>query len=661
MLNQQAIKPLFVEEEKEKQLEENDTLQESTMLQTQQTETKLVDKIHVIHNLTTPKVSYQELADRINNKTYDRSVFVKWKKSNSKTMEEITNTLSILNDMLEASVVMFDYKDINREYQLLSGKCLKYLNSHHPRTDEGKARLDLVQKIYARVLEDRHNLDVNAGHLKEEDKNNLITWKYMIEDHTVIRIPKKQIVSSEGQEYSGSSTVTKLRGETTYYLKSQETMPRTSDLKVLKEQLKAEYERKIHEIDDPSNPQYSGMTEEVKAQKRAAFVGTIDLMNRMDEWIVAIGEDSIRNVDEKKWKEMITSEDCIKAYKLTEEDKPLFLSFTRELSKRVVLYKAGHQDAMIPSGSVLDVRNEATSVLADTLGISGIIMGSRSIEVEVEGERYKALRMQEVFGMNGYSDLCDEKYLGKTIEMTPTALKQYQTLQIFDVICGQVDRNYNNILLQTEETEDKLIIKSITGIDNDLSFGLLTYNDITFKLDQFKKHDNIGWLRPIEDTNHRTFLTGVDKQFADKILELKPDMLKYILGPYVSKKEIDACQDRLKGVQEHLKTIISRDKKKDPEDRIVMSTEAEWASRLKSLVDTEGLDEETKKAHDAYMKRLKTHSYIMDHCLHKKMDQFPNFFVWGEYLMKKKEEAEKKAKQQGEKPQVETVKTDEGQ
>ena len=74
MLNQQAIKPLFVEEEKEKQLEENDTLQESTMLQTQQTETKLVDKIHVIHNLTTPKVSYQELADRINNKTYDEYI-----------------------------------------------------------------------------------------------------------------------------------------------------------------------------------------------------------------------------------------------------------------------------------------------------------------------------------------------------------------------------------------------------------------------------------------------------------------------------------------------------------------------------------------------------------------------------------------------------------
>ena len=639
MLSQQAVKTMFVEEEKDKQLEQTDTMQKSTMQQSQEieTQTKLVDKTRIIHGLTTPKMSYKELAERINNKTYDRSVFVRWKKSNSKSMEEITSALHILNDMLEASVVMFDYKDINREFQVLSGKCLNYLRTHHPRTDEGKARLDLVQKIYERVIEDRHNLDVNAGHLKKSDKNNYTQWKYMVEDHTVIHVPKEQIEDFKGQEFAGSSTVTKLNGEQSYILKNQETMPGTNNVQVLKVQLKEEYERKIREIDDPANPRYKDMPAETKAQKRAAFLGTIDLMNRMDAWINAYDNDTIRDVDEKVWKSMIADQACLDAYKLKEEDKPLFLSFTRELSKRVVLYQAGHEEAKIPVGSVLDVRNEATSVLADVLGISEIIMESRSAEVEVEGEQYKALRMQEVFGMNGYSDMSDAKYLGKTVEMTPKALKQFQTLQIFDVICGQVDRNYNNILLQTEEKDGKLIIKSITGIDNDLSFGLLTYNDVTFKTDEFGHHHNPGgWMRPIEDTKHRTYLTGVDKQFADRVLELKPDMLKYMLGPYVSKEEIGACQDRLKGVQEHLKSLISRDKKKAPEDRIMISTETGWEHRLKSLVDTTELDEATKKAHDAYMQRLTKNSYIMDHYLSKEMKQFPNFWAWGQYVAEQK-------------------------
>ena len=329
---------------------------------------------------------------------------------------------------------------------------------------------------------------------------------------------------------------------------------------------------------------------------------------------------------------MIKDPDCIRAYRLTEEDKKYFMAFTRELSKKIVQYRAGKEDAKIPPGSVLDVRNEATSVLAETLGISDLIMESRTMDVEIEGEQRQVLRMEQVFGINGYSDMSKAEYLGKSVHMTPKALKQFQSLQIFDVICGQVDRNYNNVLLQTRQEGDKIFIDSIKGIDNDLAFGLLTYNDITFKLNRRGQAVKRGYLNPIEDPQHKTYLAGVDKAFADKIIELKPDMLKYILGPYISKEEIMACQDRLKGVQEHLKSLQSRDKKKDPKDRFMITSDEVWADRLKGIVSPgEGLDEKTKTAHGQYVERLTKHSLIMSHYLGEKMERFPDNYSWEAY------------------------------
>ncbi len=719
MLNQHLSQgPIHREDQRYDQLEEQRELQSHTPLQQELQPQQIEDKTKVIHGINTPKLSYKELAERINNKTYDRSVFVMWKKSNSESMQEITSALNILNGMLESSVVMFDYKDINREFHVLTKKCLDYMRTHNPRTDEGKARLDLVQKIYNRALEDRHNLDVNAGHLKKSEKSGLLSWKYMIEDHTLVSIPKNQIEKPKGQELSGSSTVTRLIGETSYYMKDQETMPATDHVPTLKIQLKEEYEKTLREIDNPANTRYKDMPEELKAKKKEDIAGILALMDRMDLWIDTYDQDTIKNVDEKKWKKMEWDADCIETYRFGGEysdemaellrnkdrlekvikeqaenkeaqkqleevqakieelmpkyevelakSKSYFLAFTRDLSKRAVLYQAGHKDAKIPPGSVLDVRNEATSVLADVFGISDMIMESRSVDVEVQGEKYRALRMQEVFGINGYSDMCDAKYLGKTIQMTPKALKQLQTMQVFDIICGQVDRNYNNYLLQTKEEGDKIIIQSITGIDNDLAFGLLTYNDITFKKDQFGNHHTPGWMKPIEDEKGRTFLAGVDKQFADRVLELKPDMLKYILGPYISKEEIVACQERLKGVQQHLKTLISRDKKKKPEERFMLGTDAAWGERLKTLTSTEGMDDEAKKYQERYVKRLVDHSLIMDHLLNKTMTEFPSFMAWHQYKEKlKKEQQEKQKKEQGgqpqtetEKPQTETTKSD---
>ena len=75
---------------------------------------------------------------------------------------------------------------------------------------------------------------------------------------------------------------------------------------------------------------------------------------------------------------------------------------------------------------------------------------------------------------------------------------------------------------------------------------------------------------------------------------MKPEMLKYLLSPYISEEEIAACQDRLKGVQELLKEIKSQDEKRAKEDRVLISTTEEWGAFRDKLEATDATDIDTR-------------------------------------------------------------------
>ena len=73
-------------------------------------------------------------------------------------------------------------------------------------------------------------------------------------------------------------------------------------------------------------------------------------------------------------------------------------------------------------------------------------------------------------------------------------------------------------------------------------------------------------------------LMALDARFARKLLELKPETIGFLLGSYLTKDEIKACQDRLKGIQELIRQLEKQEaaRKKDGLRPRLISDEDGW-------------------------------------------------------------------------------------
>ena len=272
------------------------------------------------------------------------------------------------------------------------------------------------------------------------------------------------------------------------------------------------------------------------------------------------------------------------------------------VEKKRVVVDAGIGRAQIPNGEDLSVRNVATSVLARALEIPDLVAESRIVEVNERGKIEKGLLMREVQGVTGNKLM--EKYEGKTAQLTTNAIKQLMSLQIFDYICGQVDRHYNNFLMDVEEKNGKVVIKGITGIDNDLSFGSLAAQ----KIEEGMPDSRIQALR---DDNGQPNLMGLDKGLAERIIAIKPTYVRYLLKPFLKENEIASALDRLKSVQQFLQD--EREKYNKGEQSVLIGDEEQekWEQIRDELNQDEAFDSDTGFMRISRERmKLKARSYI---------------------------------------------------
>ncbi|MCR5098201.1 MAG: hypothetical protein K6B14_04560 [Lachnospiraceae bacterium] len=290
------------------------------------------------------------------------------------------------------------------------------------------------------------------------------------------------------------------------------------------------------------------------------------------------------------------------------------------------------QTARIDPGSEITKRDEATSIMADLLGISDMVMVSKRANLDMDGEQVSGLRMDTFYGKSSSESLSTPNVIGKTTHMSTRALKQLMTLQVYDIICGQVDRNETNYLVKTEFEGDQAIVQNICAIDNDFSFGKLTYNDILTKATNIKGGQNTTETKNIENGDE-ILLKGLDTTVAEKILALTPSMIDVALSGLLSKDELYTCKDRLKGVQQ----AILKMKKQDEEhigdllyDPYLKESETDWNILLHQLEREANEDINAEK-------QIVQNSYIKSYVLGKKMDSFANFGEWLKYTAKCKE------------------------
>ena len=180
-----------------------------------------------------------------------------------------------------------------------------------------------------------------------------------------------------------------------------------------------------------------------------------------------------------------------------------------------------------PEQSLTD-RNVATSRLAGLLGISSMISDSRTAVIKKDGK--------EVMGN------VMESSRGKVIERmkgewsySDKAIGQVYTLQVFDMICGQIDRHHGNYHI----IEKNGNVNSIKAIDNDMSFGKLTWEKIAVG------HENIS---PLTESHMRAMPIAVINQ----ILSLDEKVLQETLGDVLDSDSMKYLLNRLEGVQKRI-------------------------------------------------------------------------------------------------------------
>lgn len=198
-------------------------------------------------------------------------------------------------------------------------------------------------------------------------------------------------------------------------------------------------------------------------------------------------------------------------------------------------------------------RNIATSRLANLLGLGNIVENSQKVRVEDEktGEIHNGILMTKAKGVR--SDLVEEESMAitkkmkninhrhayATRNMTHAIQKDLTSLQVFDYICGQADRNHGNFFLEQNGVGQFI---GVHGIDNDMAFmnGVNTENVIRKNGAQ-----SMNRGRMVVDDSENLTIPHMDEQLAQNILDLSTDEVRFALQDVIEPEFIDPVIQRL--------------------------------------------------------------------------------------------------------------------
>ncbi len=232
------------------------------------------------------------------------------------------------------------------------------------------------------------------------------------------------------------------------------------------------------------------------------------------------------------------------------------------------------RNAKVEPGSSTSFRNVATSRVAGLLGISNLVCNSERVIVKDGKENVFGNIMEEAKGEK-IRTVTRQKY-------TDQAVLDINTMIIFDILCGEVDRHEENFRYITHMEGPDTIIDSVHMIDNDMSFGNLDEEDVI---------NGRGVAMPY----NRKVLETIPNAVIDKIKSLDIKTLKFMLGDILKDSELTAMNKRLNFIKKEIKAIETERKK--------LSQSKKEADRLKAYC----LEDETYRVleFEKYMKNKK--------------------------------------------------------
>ncbi len=225
----------------------------------------------------------------------------------------------------------------------------------------------------------------------------------------------------------------------------------------------------------------------------------------------------------------------------TTDASKLILQVTDDFLKKYNADMICGGSAKINAGSTISNRNVATSRMADLLNIPDLVLHSETTEV-IKGNKVVVGNVMDEAVGNEAGTI----YRNGAYKYTSKTVGQMSVMQIFDLICGQVDRNYSNYYLQTKNG----LITGVSMIDNDLAFGNIT------KIDDPKTMRMVGVNSMVLDSLPVEFIDAVKKLGTLSVKDLG-----FFFGDILKEDEMDSLKTRIDYIceqiyerEEHYKT-----------------------------------------------------------------------------------------------------------
>ena len=480
-----------------------------------------------------------------------------------KYMKPILDNLQKIDDLLKEQ---FDSKkksvidDLFREAIV---SCETYIDNRNPWTSEGKARLQMVKDFHAQIRQEAIWFSDRVAQLESLPvaEQSKLTWldvlgKVRTQTYEDGKDNCKVTVGG-----AGTSTVyiVEKNGKKSYF-KENEKLPTGTIFNIMENR-----EKNMSNKDDDTSKRRAGYMVDIRRELLRTYKNNEkDMKNALYQHVVREKSDAVvlflGQFDKKSeiyYKLLELSAEKEEHPELKDNDYDYINNEFKEIMKLINLRGIAVNNAQIEEKSEISKRNVATSRLAEMLGLGNMVAKSEMADVIINGKKMKGITMEEAAGEKTTDVKNGAEKEGKVFRYSPLAFRQLLNLQIFDIICGQVDRNGANYLCEkgvNSETGNVEITK-IKAIDNDMAFGKLTYKQL------FERGSKgLNRMRNIENRKG-LHVPAVDKALADKIFALDEKKINYAMCDILSKEERKALFDRIKGVQKALRKKLNEEAK----------------------------------------------------------------------------------------------------
>ncbi len=310
--------------------------------------------------------------------------------------------------------------------------------------------------------------------------------------------------------------------------------------------------------------------------------------------------------------ELLTFEDILKPvikdedYKTLEDKSKIFLSKDSKLEvepdKEVLAEMKGLNGQSITTGVL------ATDILARAIGAGNLfekpIHMVTSSKINRKDLEEKEALSESIIIDNSKKSLADIVNIGMREKISfvysQEAISQLQTIQMIDLICGQVKRDQDSLRASFELRDidgfKQYVITSVVAVDNTMSFG-------TASFDEMNRDGELTTNKKIV-RNGKLIFGGYDWEVGEKILALDADAFgERLKGLGLDNAHVDAFKDRIRGVKKAIE---------DAKTSAFMTNIDNDKRRLETLKGVEKTRLQNEIQRKLYMNTLSTleHTYI---------------------------------------------------